>query len=153
MSSPSQKVRHLFEAMLTGLLFGMQIICDAGVWMGIMSIPLLPYVFAVLTNEAYAEAFWINMECLFLRENSLIGNVITFAGVFVLLVALAQFLWSRHKGNKLVQSGLYSKMRHPQFTGIITINFGLTLLVGEVPALMYNLLLEKTTFWLIQVLG
>ena len=116
-----------------------------------MSIPLLPYVFAVLTSEIYANAFWVNMKCLFLNEKSLIGDIITFTGVFVFLLALAQFLWSRHKGNKLIQSGLYSKMRHPQFTGIIIINFGLTLLAREDPA--HNILLGKTTLWLIQVLG
>jgi protein-S-isoprenylcysteine O-methyltransferase Ste14 len=153
MSTFSQKMRHLFETLLTGLLFGTQIICDAGVWMGIMAIPLLPYVWLVLTDKNYANAFWFNMEHMFFTEDSLIGTIITLAGVLVFLVSLTQFLWSRHKGNKLVHSGLYSKIRHPQFTGIIIITFGLTLLAKGYDNANSVIRLGTNDLWLIQVLG
>ena len=41
MSNVSQKIRHLFEVLLTVLLFGMQTIFEIGVSIGMMSIPLL----------------------------------------------------------------------------------------------------------------
>ncbi len=152
MNNLSQKIRHLFEALLTVLLFGMQTIFDMGVWMGIMSIPLLPYLWLVLTERAYANAFWFNVEYMLFAKDYWAGRIIALIGVFVLLLALAQFIWSRHKGNKLVQSGLYSKIRHPQFTGIITITFGLTLMVAAADPTM-NILFKTADLWLIQVLG
>jgi protein-S-isoprenylcysteine O-methyltransferase Ste14 len=152
MNNLSQKIRHLFEALLTVLLFGMQTIYNMGIFMGIMSIPLLPYIWFVLTDKNYANAFWFNIEYMFFTKDFLISRIITFIGVFVLLLALAQFIWSRHKRNKLVQSGLYSKIRHPQFTGIIIITFGLTLMVTKADPTM-NVLLRTTDLWLIQVLG
>jgi len=132
MSNLSLKIRNLFEALMTIILFSMQTIFNMGVMMGIMSIPLLPYVWFVLTDKNYANAFWFNMEFLFFAKDYWVGRVIAFIGVFVLLFALAQFIWSRHKGINIVQSGLYSKIRHPQFTGIIIMILGLTWMVAKV---------------------
>ena len=152
MSNVSQKIRHIFEALLTVLLFGMQTIFDMGVWMGIMSIPLLPYVWLVLTDNNYANAFWFNVEFMLFAKNYWVGRIIALTGVFVLLLALAQFIWSRYKGHEIVQSGLYSKIRHPQFTGIIILTIGLTVMVAT-SRHSINALFENTGLWLLQVLG
>ena len=152
MSNVSQKIRHLFEVLLTVLLFGMQTIFLIGVSIGMMSIPLLPYVWLVLTNKGVANAFWFNVEFMLFARHHWVGRIIAFIGVAVLLVAVAQFLWSRYKGIELVQSGLYSRIRHPQFTGIIILTLGLTVMVAT-EFTFINDLFKNTGLWLLQVLG
>jgi len=152
MKNISQKIKHLFEALLTVLLFGMQTIFEIGISIGMMSIPLLPYVWLVLTNENVANAFWFNVEIMLFAKQYWVGRIIAFIGAAVLLVAVAQFLWSRYKGIELIQSGLYSKIRHPQFTGIIILTLGLTVIVAT-EFTFINDLFKNTGLWLLQVLG
>jgi protein-S-isoprenylcysteine O-methyltransferase Ste14 len=153
MTSISQRIRHIFEAFLASLLFSMQTIFAMGVFFGIMSMPLLPYIWLVLTDINFANSFLFNLEFILFAKEYWVGRIIAFIGTFVLLLSFAQYLRNRHRGNKLIQSGLYSKIRHPQFTGIITITLGLTLMTtGSSP--MGNVgLFQTTNYWLIQVFG
>ena len=153
MSNVSQKIRHLFEALLTVLLFGMQTIFDMGVWMGIMSMPMLPYVWLVLTDRNYTNAFLFNVEFMLFAKNYWVGRIIALIGVVVLLLALAQFIWSQYKGIEFVQSGLYSRIRHPQFTGIIIITIGLTVMIATNGNYYPRSKFQDMNLWLLQVLG
>lgn len=154
MMSVSQKIRHLSEILLAALLFGMQTIYNMGIFFGIMTIPLLPYVWLVLTNSSYANALQFNFEfMLFACKEIWVGRIIAFIGVAVLLFAAAQFLWSRYKGTGLIQSGLYSRIRHPQFTGIIIITIGLTVMVATYGSYHPRSFLQDISVWLLQVLG
>lgn len=149
-----QKVRHLLEALSTVLLFSMQTIYNMGIFFGIMTIPLLPYVWRVLTDSNYANAVTFNVEfMLFAFDKVWVGRIIAFAGVAVLLVAGAQFLWSRIKGRGLIQSGLYSRIRHPQFTGIILITVGLTVMIATQGDYYPRSRFQDVGVWLLQVLG
>jgi protein-S-isoprenylcysteine O-methyltransferase Ste14 len=152
MSNIFYKMRHLFEAVLAVLLFGMQAIFNMGIFWGIMSIPLLPYVWLVFTEREYANAFWFNLDFMLFAEDYWVGRIIALIGVFVFLFALAQYIWGRYKGVKLVRSGLYSKIRHPQFTGIIIITLGLTLMVATAAPTL-NVFFKTSDLWFIQVLG
>jgi protein-S-isoprenylcysteine O-methyltransferase Ste14 len=149
-----QNIRHLLEALSTALLFGMQSIYNMGIFFGFMTIPLLPYVWHVLTDSNYANALRFNAEfMLFAFEKVWVGRIIAFVGVAVLLVAAAQFLWSRIKGSGLIQSGLYSRIRHPQFTGIILITVGLIVMIATWGDYYPRSKLQDMTVWLLQVLG
>lgn len=154
MRNVSQKIRHLAEALFTVLLFGMQTIYNMGVFFGIMTIPLLPYVWFVLTDSNYANAVWFNAEfMLFASKEIWVGRIIVFIGVAVLLLAAAWFLWSRYKGIELIQSGLYSRIRHPQFTGIVIITIGLTVMVATYGNYYPRTMFQDMGVWLLQVLG
>jgi len=153
MTDISQRIRHIFEALLASLLFSMQTIFVMGVFFGIMSMPLLPYIWYVLTDINFANSFLFNLEFILFAKEYWVGRIIAFIGTFVLLLSFAQYLRNRHNGNKLIQSGLYSKIRHPQFTGIITITLGLSLMT-VLSSPMGNVgLFQTTNYWLIQVFG
>jgi protein-S-isoprenylcysteine O-methyltransferase Ste14 len=150
----SQRIRHLLEAAFSFLLFGMQSIYNMGVFFGFMTIPLLPYVWFVLTDSNYANALKFNVEfMLFAFDKIWVGRIIAFVGVAVLLLAAAQFLWSRYKGVKIIQSGLYSRVRHPQFTGIILITVGLTVMIATWGEYYPRSKFQDMTVWLLQVFG
>jgi protein-S-isoprenylcysteine O-methyltransferase Ste14 len=154
MRNVSQNIRHLLEIAFTALLFGMQTIYNMGIFFGIMTIPLLPYVWLVLTDSNYANAVRFNVEfMLFASKQIWVGRIIAFVGVAVLLLAAAQFLWSRYKGSGLIQSGLYSRIRHPQFTGIILITVGLTVMVATYGSYYPRSRFQDMGVWLLQVFG
>jgi len=142
-----EKVRHLLEAMLTALLFCTQTILDAGWFISVMSIPLLPYVIGFLSGQANPER---EIQVLFFSKSVMVGRVIALIGVIVLLLAAMQWLWNHAKGGGLIKKGAYSVVRHPQFTGIIIITIGLTVMVLTYPT---GSPLQLAGLWLIQILG
>ena len=121
--------------------------------MGIMSIPLLPYFWAILTDSNYARVVWFNVTFMLFAKEFWVGRIIAFIGVTVLLLAMAQFLWSRYKGIELVQLGVYSRIRHPQFTGIVIITIGLTVMVATNGNYFPRTMFQVMGLWLLQVLG
>jgi protein-S-isoprenylcysteine O-methyltransferase Ste14 len=146
----SKRLRHLIEAAFTVLLFGTQSILDAGVFISIMSMPLLPYLFYILSGQHPLSAVKYNIEVMLFAKAFWVGRIIALVGVAVLLLSAAQLLWSFHKGTGLIKNGAYSVVRHPQFLGIIIITIGLTVMVltnstGE--------LFQIVGLWLLQVLG
>ncbi|MDH5443873.1 MAG: DUF1295 domain-containing protein [Hadesarchaea archaeon] len=142
-----EKVRHLLEAMLTALLFCTQTILDAGWAISVMSVPLLPYVIGFLSGQANPER---EIQVLFFSKSVMVGRVIALIGVIVLLLAAMQWLWNHAKGGGLIKKGAYSVVRHPQFTGIIIITIGLTVMVLTYPT---GSPLQLAGLWLIQILG
>lgn len=142
-----EKVRHLLEAMLTALLFCTQTILDAGWAISVMSVPLLPYVIGFLSGQADPER---EIQVLFFSKSVMVGRVIALIGVIILLLAAMQWLWNHAKGGGLIKKGAYSVVRHPQFTGIIIITIGLTVMVLTYPA---GSPLQLAGLWLIQILG
>lgn len=142
-----EKVSHLLEAMLTALLFCTQTILDAGWFISVMSVPLLPYVIGFLSGQANPER---EIQVLFFSKSVMVGRVIALIGVIVLLLAAMQWLWNHAKGGGLIKKGAYSVVRHPQFTGIIIITIGLTVMVLTYPT---GSPLQLAGLWLIQILG
>jgi protein-S-isoprenylcysteine O-methyltransferase Ste14 len=142
-----EKVRHLLKAMLTALLFCTQTILDAGWAISVMSVPLLPYVIGFLSGQANPER---EIQVLFFSKSVMVGRVIALIGVIVLLLAATQWLWNHAKGGGLIKKGAYSVVRHPQFTGIIIITIGLTVMVLTYPT---GSPLQLAGLWLIQILG
>lgn len=140
-----EKVRHLLEAMLTMILFTLQSIIYGGWAISVMSIPLLPYLVTVITGHPNLER---DLTLLFFAREFIVGRVIALIGFILFLLAGIQLLRVRARGVGLIRTGLYSVIRHPQYTGIIITTIGLTVMVLTLVSNPRIILL-----WLIQVLG
>lgn len=145
-----ERVRHLLEAIFTALLFGTQTILNAGIFISIMSIPLLPYLFYFLSGQHPLTALEFNIYVMLFAKAFWVGRAIALIGVAVLSLAATQLLWNRHKGVVLIKTGMYSVVRHPQFSGIIIITVGLTVMVLTNST---DSLFQIVGLWLIQILG
>ena len=141
-------VRRFFELLATALLFGNQsflLVCGL---IGILTIPLLSYLYTLVQGDfsTIIPQIW----AMFFLNTYTVGRIIMLIGLVVLFVAAGQWLWSHHKKRSLFKTGIYAKVRHPQFTGIIIITWGLTVMVltngGVSLWLMVGL-------WFLQVLG
>jgi len=141
------KVIHSLEAVMTAVLFSTQTILNAGWAISVMSMPLLLYLVYFLKGEAYPER---EIQVLLFSKDFIVGRMIALIGIAVLLPCAAQLLWSRHKGVGLIKTGAYSMVRHPQFTGIIIVTVGLTVMVLTNSTAS---LFQTPVLWLIQILG
>jgi protein-S-isoprenylcysteine O-methyltransferase Ste14 len=156
------KLRSIFEAFLTALLFGTQTIFNSGVFISLMIVPLLPYLFVLPTymrNDPNVIRYEI--ESMFYPSLN-VGQIILFVGLAIFTVAALQWVWYHHKKVGLFRKGLYSKIRHPQFTGIVIITLGLTIMVLisgvedlSSPFLGMSILVlpQIVGLWFLQVLG
>jgi protein-S-isoprenylcysteine O-methyltransferase Ste14 len=81
----------------------------------------------------------------------MVGRIIAIVGVVIFLMAAFQFLRERAKGKRLIKTGLYSLVRHPQYFGIIIITIGLNVMVMVLT--IGSNQLELIFLWLVQVAG
>ena len=144
-STLKEKVRLLLEAMFTALLFTTQSIVYGGWAISVMSIPLLPYLVTYMTGHPNLDR---DINLLFFAKEYMVGRMIALIGFTVLLLAGIQFLRDRARGLSLIQTGLYSVVRHPQHTGIIIVTIGLTVMVLSLSSDPLVIFL-----WLMQILG
>jgi protein-S-isoprenylcysteine O-methyltransferase Ste14 len=167
MSNLKDKLRTLFEVLLSATPLGAQTIPAVG-FMGLMVIPLLPYLLTIpfASQAPNPEFVWLEFYGIWRLDNvHLFGGIIFYVGLTIFCLALFQWIWYRHKNLGLFKGGLYSKTRHPQFLGIIIMTLGLTVkeltvstgweLIG-VPFLTGHFplgVLELTGLWFMQVLG
>ena len=142
-----EKVRRSLEAILTAVLFGTQTILNAGWAISVMSMPLLLYLVYFLNGQAYPER---EIQVLLFSKEFMVGRIIALIGLIVLLLAGVQFLWNRAREVGLIKTGAYSAVRHPQFTGIIIVTIGLTVMVLTNGGVRQQ---EIAGLWLIQILG
>jgi len=142
-------VRRFFELLATALLLGTQTILHAGGFIGIMTIPLLPYLYTLVQGDfsTIIPQIW----AMFFLNTYTVGRIIMLIGLVVLFVAAGQWLWSHHKKRSLFKTGIYAKVRHPQFTGIIITTLGLTFMVLTRDS-QYTLW-TMVGLWFLQVLG
>jgi protein-S-isoprenylcysteine O-methyltransferase Ste14 len=146
-----QQARRVVEILSTVLLFGTQTILFAGIYISIMTIPLLPYLIALpstlfynplaLSDEIGVMLFW---------KPLIAGRIVALIGVVIFAVASIQWLWYHHKKVGLFTRGLYSKIRHPQFLGIIITSLGLTIMVLTFDPFPLQ---QLVVLWFLQVLG
>ena len=144
-STLKEKVRLLLQAIFTTLLFTLQPIVYGGWAISVMSIPLLPYLVVLMTGHPNLER---DINLLFFAKEFMVGRIIAIIGFIVLSLAGMQFLRARARGVKLITTGVYSVVRHPQYTGIVIITIGLTVM-----ALTLNRNPQIILLWLIQILG
>ena len=78
-----ERVRHLLEAVFTVLLFGTQTILHAGIAISIMAIPLLPYLFYLLTGTGnYPEGLNTEIWAMFYLDTFIVGRLIALIGTY-----------------------------------------------------------------------
>jgi protein-S-isoprenylcysteine O-methyltransferase Ste14 len=140
------KIRHLFEIAFTGILFSTQTILNAGWAISVMTIPLLPYLVYLTSGDANIER---EIAVLFFSKYFIVGRIIALIGIVVLAAGAVQLLLNRRRGIGLIETGAYSIVRHPQFTGIIILTMGLTVMVLTLGGNS----VELTGLWLLQILG
>jgi protein-S-isoprenylcysteine O-methyltransferase Ste14 len=163
-SKVKQRISKILEVLFTALLFSTQTILNAGVAISIMTIPLLPYIAYLLTGRyplsVLAEEIWV----MTFASAFIVGRIIALIGITVLLIAAAQWIINHRKKVGLFKTGLYARVRHPQFTGIIITTMGLTIMVltngnfGKLPFVNLPLVEEGYPIgiiglWFLQVLG
>jgi len=145
-----EKVRFVFKALITALLFSLQSIVYGGWAISVMAIPLLPYLIGII-NE-YMRGHNPNLErdvyLMLLAREFIVGRLIAIVGFAIFLVAAFQFLRER-KEARLIRTGLYSVVRHPQYLGIIIITIGLNVMVFT----LFGNQLKPICLWLVQVAG
>ena len=142
--SKSRKIRHVVEALAAAFLFAFQHIPVLGPWYGLMLFPLTTYIFSMLW--VYPEWFESEIQMLFFSRELIFGRIVAITGFAIFLIALIQFLKGRRR---LLTTGLYSVVRHPQYFGITVMALGISMMciqfAGARPEVLY--------VWPIQVLG
>ncbi len=141
----SPEIRHFFEAVLTALLFALQNIIYGGYCISIMFIPLFAYIVSLGIGNPNLQR---DINVMLFSKEFMFGRVIAFAGFTILLLAGTQLLWGYIRHRRLVRTGLYSVVRHPQYSGIIVMTLGLTIMVMTLSPAPQPILM-----WLAQIIG
>jgi protein-S-isoprenylcysteine O-methyltransferase Ste14 len=143
-SSKDSRIRHLVETLISAFLFVFQYIPVAGPWFGLMIFPLATYISGLAW--AYPDFLDVQINLLLFSERLMFGRIVAVTGFMIFVLAFVQFL--RKKG-KVITTGIYSIVRHPQYFGIVIITLGISMMSlqykGGDPRVLY--------VWLIQVLG
>lgn len=145
-----ERIIRYLEIIFTALIFSSQTILEAGYYVSIMAIPLLPYIMRYFTGPYGLDTLISEFLLMTLPSRFIVGRSVALAGVIVLFVSTRQWLRGHKRNVGLFKTGLYAKVRHPQFTGIIFITLGLTIMTltwgtSSVP--------ELVGLWFLQVIG
>jgi protein-S-isoprenylcysteine O-methyltransferase Ste14 len=157
-------VRHVIEVFFTFLLLCTQTVFLYGVTISTMLTPLLFYLPILFRFAAHGDERFTDYVLSFIPFYSGIsaGKLVALIGSVIFCIAAAQWIWLHHKKAGLFTKGLYSKIRHPQFLGIILVTLGLTMQIMESGINMYQLpggddmvfnRGELVVLWFLQVLG
>lgn len=116
------KIKDNIAKLWTSLLVPLPIlfiqIIPSVIYKGIMLIPVLSY----FIRPSY-EYFCEDLRWLFLYPSHIPGWAIASFGFLLFLIALTSMI--KKKGG-LVTSGLYGKVRHPQYLGFIVMTWGIS---------------------------
>lgn len=160
--SIKRKFIRFLELLLTALLFGTQTVLNAGTSISIMTLPLLPLLANYLsgTGSYSLESLKIELQVLTLNSTFLVGRIVAIIGLILLLIACIQWIIYHNRKVGLFKTGLYGKVRHPQFTGIIIVTLGLTIMTmtWSSPLFPQNggvslVVFKWAGLWLLQVFG
>ena len=145
------KIRHVIEALISAFLFAFQqipvtnVAGDVLTVISPMLIPLTTYLFGLWWTGFH---FSYQMEFLLYSKRLMFGRVVAVAGFVIFLATCVQFLFQR-RNTKVVTSGLYSVVRHPQYFGIIVVSLGITIMCLQSRFGAGGVVV----IWLFQVLG
>jgi protein-S-isoprenylcysteine O-methyltransferase Ste14 len=154
------KFEPVFKALIAAAIFAFTQTTPVIGFMGPMIAPLLIYLPLTAGNQYFFE----NILLIFSIEGArFFGGIIFYFGLTVFCISLVQWFWYRHKKMRLYNKGLYSKVRHPQFLGIIIMTLGLTIKELTISS-MWDLIWvpfapnsfgvpELVGLWFLQVLG
>ena len=120
-NSPKNKVISFSTTISSFLIPIFQYVPCTAIWFGIMSVPLVSYLFLFFFNPSI-----IIYDIQFLIRSP--GFVISILGVGIYIYSLIYQLTHR---NQLLRRGPYKVIRHPQYVGFIVITLGMTLVVFQ----------------------
>lgn len=143
----SRKIIRVAEALVAFFLLIIQYVPVVGVFHGIMFFPLAIYFLSLLA--VYPVSFWADANYLLFAQHLLFGRIVALFGIVLFLFAFVHFL---RKRGKLITTGLYSVVRHPQYFGIIILTFGYSLMLIQTSPHI-EIAQKVLSIWLIQVLG
>ncbi|MDH5771237.1 MAG: DUF1295 domain-containing protein [Candidatus Bathyarchaeota archaeon] len=145
------KIRHVIEVLSSVFLFVLQRIPLSSTTevlhtISAMLTPLAVYLFSL---QWASPDFLGQIDFILFSEKIMFGRIVAVTGFIVFLAACATLLRARRK-QKIVTTGLYSVVRHPQYFGIIIVTLGITIMslqsgFGGADGVVL--------VWLIQVLG
>jgi protein-S-isoprenylcysteine O-methyltransferase Ste14 len=138
-------IRHVIETLVSLFLFVFQHIPVAGPWFGAMTLPLITYILGLMWTEP--ELLEAQISLLLFSERLMFGRIVAVIGFAIFSIAIVQFL--RKKG-KVITTGIYSVVRHPQYFGIVVVTLGISIMSIQYSG-RYNAAVLYV--WLIQVLG
>jgi protein-S-isoprenylcysteine O-methyltransferase Ste14 len=116
------RIRDRIAKHFTSLLVPLPIlflqVVPSVIYKGIMLLPVLSFV-----TRPFDEHFYEDLRWLFLYPSHIPGWSIAGFGFLLFLVALTSMLKER---GRLLTSGLYGKVRHPQYLGFIVMTWGIS---------------------------
>jgi len=145
------KIRHVIEVLISGFLFVLQRIPLSSTTevlhtISAMLTPLAVYLFSL---RWASPDFLHQIDFILFSEKIMFGRIVAVTGFIVFLVTCATLLRARRK-QKIVTTGLYSVVRHPQYFGIIIVTLGITIMSLQSG---FGGADNVILIWLIQVLG
>jgi len=143
--SEDSKIRHLIETLISVFLFVFQYIPVAGPLFGFMIFPPVTYISGLVW--AYPDFLGAQINLLLFSERLMFGRIVAITGLVIFVVAFIQFL---RKKEKIIKTGIYSLVRHPQYFGIVVMTLGISIM-----SVQFRLNVDPKVLyvWLIQVLG
>jgi len=138
-----EQIRNAVSNIVSTLLVIVQHIPVVGPWYGIMTIPIIIYFVTVLL--VHPEFIFSELSLLFFSWHFIFGRVMFLAGLTIFLLALSNF---RKRTTPISTYGLYSKIRHPQYLGLIITTLGFTFMSIE-----WKKTTELLGIWLISLIG
>jgi protein-S-isoprenylcysteine O-methyltransferase Ste14 len=110
---------------VNGILFFFQNIPNSTLYFGIMSMPLVVFIFLIFQKPEFIQFPYIFRD--FLNPLFIVG----------LSFSIYSLTYSLRRKGKLITTGPYKYIRHPQYLGIIIATFGLTLGSLYAPSIRY----------------
>lgn len=116
------KIKNKISKHCTSLLVPLPIlflqVIPSVIYKGIMLLPVLSFFTRPFDDHFYEDLRW-----LFLHPSHIPGWAIASFGFLLFLIALTSMLKKR---GGLLTSGLYGKVRHPQYLGFIVMTWGIS---------------------------
>ena len=117
------------------------------VWFGIMSVPIITYIFL----------FFQNPSILIYDIQFLLGTPGTYIALFGFTIFIYSFIFQLTHRKQLINKGPYKIIRHPQYVAFIIMTFGMTLVAFETMPMLNSPFLDAYSMiliiWVIEVLA
>ena len=144
-----EAVQSIFFNITSIIIPVLQYVPCASIWFGLMSIPLISYMFIFFQYPGMLQQdlrFFLGYE----------GTIIAYLGLGLYLACLVFHLTHR---KQLMTTGPYKIVRHPQYLAFIIMTFGLTLICFRTYPIIGLSLLDLDPYlfifcvWLVEVLA
>lgn len=124
-----ERIKSLSHNLSSIIIPLLQYVPTASIWRGIMSIPLIIYLIFFFQNPTiFKSDFWV--------FNGYIGTFIALLGLTLYFYCLIYQITHR---KRLIQTGPYHIIRHPQYLSLIILISGLTLVSFQTsPITIFN---------------